>query len=373
MKKIVFIGSLNVTTGGPALSTYLSMKALAQNNFLSSILMPTLNDKSLLISNEMEILEYNDYLKIKDLLNIHYNEIYCLSIQGIWSIAGCIGARFANSLNLPYTVTLRGMMYPNAMKKSCLKKKIALKLYQNKILKNSSCIIATCEDEYRYFRNLGFNTPVAILPNPIEIPIISERLFQKNDTIRIGYLGRLHERKRVERLIYALDYLKDKIDDIKLELIIIGADDIKYEIFLKSEVRRLGLNNVIFTGFLKGEEKNIMLNTLTYLAVPSDFENFGNVITEALVRGIPVIASKGTPWIDLINYNCGWWIDNDQNSLNNTIYEAVLLDKNILNQMSSNGKKLIKEKYSLEIIGKQLKELYNWIITKEKKPDFVHL
>ena len=85
----------------------------------------------------------------------------------------------------------------------------------------------------------------------------NERLYQKNDTIRIGYLGRLHERKRVERLIYALDYLKDKIDDIKLELIIIGADDIKYEIFLKSEVRRLGLNNVIFTGFLKGEEKNI--------------------------------------------------------------------------------------------------------------------
>ena len=116
-----------------------------------------------------------------------------------------------------------------------------------------------------------------------------------------------------------------------------------------------------------------MFRNTSYLAVPSDFENFGNVITEALVRGIPVIASKGTPWIDLINYNCGWWIDNDQNSLNNTIYEAVLLDKNILNQMSSNGKKLIKEKYSLEIIGKQLKELYNWIITKEKKPDFVHL
>ena len=39
------------------------------------------------------------------------------------------------------------------------------------------------------------------------------------------------------------------------------------------------------------------------------------IIAEALVRGIPVIASKGTPWQDLETHNCGWWVDNDLDTI----------------------------------------------------------
>lgn len=52
---------------------------------------------------------------------------------------------------------------------------------------------------------------------------------------------------------------------------------------------------------MAGVEKDNAISSLTYLAVPSDFENFGNIVTEALVRGIPVIASKGMPWQELEN------------------------------------------------------------------------
>ena len=48
-----------------------------------------------------------------------------------------------------------------------------------------------------------------------------------------------------------------------------------------------------FTGFLVGEEKDKAITELSVLVVPSDFENFGNIVSEALVRGVPVIASKG--------------------------------------------------------------------------------
>ena len=43
--------------------------------------------------------------------------------------------------------------------------------------------------------------------------------------------------------------------------------------------------------------------------VPSDFENFGMIVTEALSVGTPVMASLGTPWEELNTIGCGWWID----------------------------------------------------------------
>ena len=66
-------------------------------------------------------------------------------------------------------------------------------------------------------------------------------------------MGRVHPRKRIERLIYAFDTHRHELKNC--ELIIIGTDDKIYEQFLKDEVKRLKLNNVIFTGFLTGAKK----------------------------------------------------------------------------------------------------------------------
>jgi hypothetical protein len=43
------------------------------------------------------------------------------------------------------------------------------------------------------------------------------------------------------------------------------------------------------------------------LVLPSHTENFGMVVAEALARGVPVIASQGTPCQRLLEYGCGWW------------------------------------------------------------------
>ena len=54
-----------------------------------------------------------------------------------------------------------------------------------------------------------------------------------------------------------------------------------------------------------------------------DFENFGMIVTEALSVGTPVIASLGTPWEELNIHRCGWWVNNDVDTLAQTI-EKVL-------------------------------------------------
>lgn len=291
-------------------------------------------------------------------------------IQGLWQYLNHGVASYAKKKGIPYVMTLRGMLYPQALAHSRLIKEISLNLYQRKDLQNAACIQATCVEEMKYYRKLGFDNPVATLPNPIEIQEIIERPISKKDKLKIGYLGRIHPRKRIEKLIYAFDALRNELQNA--ELVIIGSGDKTYEMFLHNEIKKLGLKNVQFTGFLTGKEKDDAITELSLLVVPSDFENFGNIVTEALVRGVPVIASKGMPWQELEEYHCGWWINNNQESINQTLINAISLPLEERVRMGMNGKQLMCEKYSVEILGKKMKQLYEWILNGGEKPEFVY-
>ena len=258
---ILHSGSLNVKSGGPALSTYLTIKGLIKNSVDTDIVMPPLGYNGILIANDIPI-HYTAAIKnarfgymprlSQTLKQLPLFDLY--HVQGIWQYLGHGVAAFARKQHKPYVVTLRGMLYPQALAHSAMVKKISLALYQRKDLQRAACIQATCIDEMKYYRALGFSNPVAILPNPIETEGIIDRPILQNDKLRIGYLGRVHPRKRIERLIYAFDALRKDLQDA--ELLIIGADDKQYEEFLHNEVKRLQLNNVRFTGFLSGKEKD---------------------------------------------------------------------------------------------------------------------
>ena len=87
---------------------------------------------------------------------------------------------------------------------------------------------------------------------------------------------------------------------------------------------------------------------------------------------MPVIASKGMPWQELEECHCGWWIDNDQNSINQTLLEAVTIPNEERLRMGMNGKRLMRENYSVEVLGEKMKRLYEWILNGGYKPEFVY-
>ena len=270
----------------------------------------------------------------------------------------------------PYIITPRGMLYPQDIAKSkSWFKKMSLKIRLLDDLNRAACVHVTCEDEMVHCRNLGVTSPIAIVPNPVEIKEYPNA--KKDDVFRLGYLGRISRRKNVEGLIYAWSELCDKVKD-NAELLIIGGGDEEYMAFLKKEVARLNLSNVRFTGFISGQEKEDALSSLSVLAMPSEFENFGNVIVEGLVRGIPCIATTGAPWKDLEDYQCGWWVEYNQAAITKTVQTALETPVEDLYVMGVRGKKLMKEKYSIEAVAKQLKEVYEWLLGNHEKPDFVH-
>lgn len=375
--KVLHIGTLDINAGGPAMSTYNTLYGLIQQGIDAEIIMYPLSKTGKLRGKNVKVhyakapwehkFAYSPTLK---------NEINALGdydiyhAQGVWQYPTYAIADVAKANKKPYIITPRGMLYPQDIQKSNkFFKLFSLKWRLLDDLNKAACVQVTCKEEMEHCRNLGVTSPIAIIPNPIEIKEYKEK--KEDNIFRLGYLGRLSPRKNVESLIYAFHDLGELTQNA--ELLIIGGGDEKYESFLKNEVKRLNLKNVKFTGFLSGKEKDKAIASISVLAMPSEFENLGNVILEGLIRGIPCIATKGAPWEELETYKCGWWIDFNQQAITQAVKDSISMTQNTLNIMGENGKLLIKQNYSINTIAQKMKSLYNWILNKSNTPEFVFL
>lgn len=375
--KVLHSGTLAVSAGGPAMSTYLTLKGLNHLGVNSEIIMFPPKEGDEFKDNDMPThyvksspktpLAFAPSFK-QDVIELGDYDIY--HAQGVWQWNTYALACAARQCGKPYLITPRGMLYPQDIRKSNkFFKKLFLRLRLLNDLNKAACVHATCEEEMQLCRNLGITSPIAVIPNPVEIKDYS---YNKEDNVRrIGYLGRISRRKNIEGLIEAFHELENEAK--YAELLIIGGGDIDYEQELKKLVAKYHLNNVSFTGFLNGKEKDKALASCSVLAMPSEFENLGNVVLEGLVRRIPCIATMGSPWEELNTYHCGWWVHYTQHDITNAVKDALnATDKELLT-MGQNGRRLMEEKYSIEAIAEKMKDLYEWILGNSDKPDFVYI
>lgn len=296
-----------------------------------------------------------------------------LHVNGLWQHichATCAAARDARK---PYVITPHGMLYPATLKRSYWKKWPMLKLWFSKDILQASCLHATCEDEMLHLRNFGYRGPICIIGNPVRMPRETESIIalRENEVYptTIGFLGRLHPRKNVENILRGMEKAGNQL----IKAVIIGSGDADYEAFLRAEAERLGVaDRVEFAGFVSGREKYEMLGRLSALFVPSDMENFGMIVPEALLVGTPVMASLGTPWKDLNDYGCGWWTDNSPESIARVIDYIVAKSPAELLEMGKRGRELVIERYHPDKVAEKMMQLYSWLLGKGDKPDFVY-
>lgn len=375
--KVLHIGTLDVNAGGPAMSTYLTLKGVRDKGVDAQLAMFPLSSGGRLRGEDVPVnyvspfkerkFLYSPSLK-RELEQMGIYDIY--HAQGVWQWPTYALVDVAKKQGKPYLITPRGMLYPQDIAKSnTFFKKLSLKWRLLKDLNQAACVHVTCKEEMNHCRNLGVTSPIAIIPNPVEI---KDYPYQKEDNVRrIGYLGRVSRRKNIEGLIRAFQELGEEAKDA--ELLIIGGGNSEYERYLYQLVKRYQLRNVRFTGFLSGEEKDKALASCSVLAMPSEFENLGNVVLEGLVRGIPCIATTGSPWEELYTHHCGWWVPYTQQDITRAVRSAINVTDEELQVMGQNGRKLMRECYSVEVVALKMKELYDWILKKRNIPNFLYM
>jgi glycosyltransferase involved in cell wall biosynthesis len=86
---------------------------------------------------------------------------------------------------------------------------------------------------------------------------------------------------------------------------------------------------------------------------------------------VPVITTRATPWSELQDRQCGWWIDVGVEPLVSALKEATSLSREQLEAMGARGQKLVQEKYSWPQIAQQMLEVYEWVLGRRPAPDCV--
>lgn len=297
----------------------------------------------------------------------------------LWLYSTHATCRHARKIVKPYVLSPHGMLYPTALKVSSWKKKLMGTLWYNKDIMNATCIHTTCQQEMEYVRAYGYKGPIAVIPNPVVFPNgVSLKFRDKSSKYRIqgkkqiGFLGRLHPIKKVENIIYALALLNEEESKL-LSFQVMGKFDENYEAFLRAEVKRLNLEySVTFVGFVSGLEKYERLSQLSALMVPSEQENFGMIVPEAMICGTPVYASLGTPWSELNEHSCGWWKDNKPETIVKVIREILYMDDTEIREMGARGRQLMEEKYEQHKVAGMMRDLYHWLLKGNTKPEFVY-
>lgn len=292
--------------------------------------------------------------------------------NALWMYTNHITCRTAREKGKPYVLSPHGMLYPTALRIKRWKKWPVLKLWFNKDIMDATCIHATCHEEMEHVRIFGYKGPVAVVPNPVVVPNDAECKSSIARHKAIGFLGRINPIKKIENLLYAVAKVADRgLTDFEVD--IIGTGDSEYEQFLKKEIDRLGIaGRINFLGFLESHQKYKALSELRALFVPSEQENFGMIVPEALICGTPVYASLGTPWSELNEQNCGWWSDNSPETIASVIEEVFSKTDAELLEMGRNGRRLIVNNYEQKKVATMMADVYKWILDMNPKPSYVY-
>lgn len=241
--------------------------------------------------------------------------------------------------------SVRGELNREALKFSKLKKIPFLFFYR--ILGKNVVFHSTSSQETIDIKKHFFNSKIIEMPNFI---LPANRLTVKFKK-QFLFMGRIHPIKGLDKLIKSLSLSKFFIKD-GFKLVLIGTntpDNEGYLNHLKSLVKELNLSkHVEFLGQITGDRKEIAYAESFCLILPSESENFGNVVVESMNHGTPVIASKGTPWAILEDFNCGYHIENSSEQIALAIDKMISLDANDYLSMRRNSVRLVDEKFNIE-------------------------
>jgi glycosyltransferase involved in cell wall biosynthesis len=168
-------------------------------------------------------------------------------------------------------------------------------------------------------------------------PVTGSLQKKSSAPLRICFLGRISPMKNLD---YALKVLHDV--EVPVLLSIYGpASDIDYYEECKAISERLPSNVVTnWNGPLDPADVQAELANHDLFFMPTRGENYGHVIHEALMAGLPVLTSDQTPWREIQKKGIGWTLSlSDPAEFSSVINDISRWDCAMRNLISNNARR----------------------------------
>lgn len=309
----------------------------------------------------------------------HKNDFDIIHQHGLWLPLSMASLKMGNG-KAKKIISPHGFLNANALTISSKKKKLAATLFEHRNLKSADCLMACSDFEKGFIREYNLDQPVSVIPNGVHQSFVDAKgnpnEFVEKHNLQgkkiLFFLSRIHPSKGLKLLIESFNKIKTEMKD--WVLIIAGIDELNHEQELKNFCSQNNLNNQVkFIGPSFGQDKVNAFDASDVFILPTDTENFGIVVVQALARKKPVITTRFAPWADLEKYNCGWWINKTEAELKEVLLKINNALPEELKEKGNNGFQLVNEKYLWEAAAKRSFDTYQWLLNNGTAPSYVEV
>jgi glycosyltransferase involved in cell wall biosynthesis len=287
-------------------------------------------------------------------------------IHGLWEQSTTVAARTARAIKIPYILSAHGMLEPWALASKRLKKLIYGHFIERGNVAEAACLHALTEAEADHYLRFGARSPIAIIPNGVDIPRQRDaRLFLETYPSLEGkrivlFLARLHPKKGIDLLLRAWSKVFSSFPEAHLVLAGPGTEEIKVKMhrFIKDKNLQ---SSVLITGMLNDKFKWSALSAAECFVLPSFSEGLSISVLEAMGMGLPVLITVPCNMPEVARYKAGWQIEPELSALIQAL-ETILSHPGSTNrEIGSRGAELIERQYTWPIIADQMAQLYRWV------------
>lgn len=296
--------------------------------------------------------------------------------HGLWMMPNVYPAEAASRLGKPFVLAPRGMLGQDALKYSERVKHLFWAVWQKRAAEAVSCFHATAESEYEDIRAFGLTQPVAIVPNGIDLPVLSELKSRdasqllKTEAPFILSLGRIHPKKGLDRLIAAFAQVAPEYPDWELK--IVGPDEGGHASQLSRQAATVGLENRIrISPPVFGREKFLLMRQAEIFALSTLHENFGMTVAESLAVETPVVATRGAPWAELEVHGCGLWVEHGPAPMAKALQKLMSLPREERQKMGVRGRAWMQRDFGWDGIAAKMFNVYSWQLGHQEQPEWV--
>jgi glycosyltransferase involved in cell wall biosynthesis len=282
-------------------------------------------------------------------------------IHGLWNAPEWWASRLARAAGVPYVVSPRGMLQPQAMRRGRGRKAVAFALLERRNLTGAALLHATSEQEAEALRDLDLGVPIAIVPNGVDLREAQQasggfraRLGIPADAFVVLFLGRMHQIKRLDLLAEA--FAEVRATHPAVHLVLAGPDE---HGLLPDLLKRLEAtaDRVHAPGAVNGPDKWALIKDADVMVQCSDSESFGMAVVESLAAGVPVIATQTCPWSEIETHGCGFWVAQTAAAIAAAI-RTLADDPGRRSAMGARAAAFARVQYSWDAIAPRMAGLY---------------
>lgn len=277
-------------------------------------------------------------------------------LHGFWSRFSLRVLLWCLRRRVPFVVSPHGGLMPRVFTRGRMKKRLVWTLLLRPLLRRARAIHCTTETEAEACRRAGLRGPFAIAPLGVRLPPPAPRGETGERPFVVLFLGRLSEEKGLMTLLDAWRRLKK--DGRPARLVLAGPDWRGYRAGLEAKIAAEGIEGVSFAGPVAGAAKDALYAGADLFVLPSPMENFSMVVLDALAWGLPVVATRGTPWECLETEDLGWWIDARADALAEAIEKARALSGGRLRERAARARAYVASRFDWTASSRRLLAAY---------------